>query len=163
VRGARSNPRSYRDPRSARHIAAQNGVCIIFAGGIEWIVTSASDAHRRAVARRSFRYPRLSQSICILLRVFWMSVRAKYILEKATSSERRVNLEQFRRQVLRFLAAPSIRGLGLRRGRARGSHGAQAEGLIVVVPPVERSRRSGTNSKSWPPRGFPGWRMLPQA
>jgi hypothetical protein len=28
--------------------------------------------------------------------------------------------------------ADHLRGLGLRRGRARGSHGAQAEGLIVV-------------------------------
>src|SRR5215475_10151090 len=45
------------------------------------------------VGRPSFRHARLSQSICILLRVFWMPVRAKCILEKAGNSERRVNLE----------------------------------------------------------------------
>src|SRR5262245_26207364 len=56
---------------------------------------------------QSFGQARLSQSICILGWVFWMPVRAKYILEKARNCERRVNLEQSRRQYLRLLGTPS--------------------------------------------------------
>src|SRR5262245_6168777 len=60
-----------------------------------------------AWARPSFRHARLSQSICILLRVFWMPVRAKKIQEKARNCERRVNLEQSCRQYLHLLGTPS--------------------------------------------------------
>src|SRR5262245_55824245 len=57
---------------------------------------------------RSFRQARLSQSICMLCGVFWMTKRAQYILQIG-NSQCRVNLKQSRHQSLRFLATPSKR------------------------------------------------------
>ena len=58
---------------------------------------------------RSFRQARLSQSICKLCWMFWLPVRAQYILENARNSQRRINLQQPSRQSLRFLISPSKR------------------------------------------------------